>query len=177
MSRTDRSIVVSSFSNPMHARDAIAELRERNYSDKNIGVLTLNDKGDAVFRSFKDLEGNKAGTGAAVGAVAGAGGGALWALGIAAGILPAIGPVIAGGFLAALLASSAGGAAAGGLIGSLVGLGIDDEDAAYAADELHAGRTVVVVKGSDTERALAVLMRAGGSTRPTYPTSESRPQL
>jgi hypothetical protein len=142
-------VVIGSFDSLGDARAAIEQLRAAGFSDRKVGVLTHDKDGDPDVKSFKDLEGNKAGTGAAVGAAAGAGGGALWALGIAAGILPAIGPVIAGGVLAAVLASAATGAAAGGVVGALAGLGVSDDEAAYYDEEFRRGRTIVAVQTDD----------------------------
>ena len=135
MGTKQERVMVGVFENAGDARRAIEDLRDAKFSDKKIGVLTHDKDGDPEVKSFKDLEGNKAGAGAAIGASVGAGGGALWALGIAAGILPAIGPVIAGGLLAAIAASAASGAAAGVLVGTLTGLGVSDEEAAYYDDE------------------------------------------
>lgn len=128
------------------ARRAIEDLRAAQFADTDIGLLTHDKDGDPDVRSFKDMEGNRAGAGAAIGAAAGAGGGALYALGIAAGLLPAIGPVIAGGLLLAVAASAASVAAAGALVGSLVGLGVPDVEAAYYESEFKQGRTIVVVR-------------------------------
>ena len=142
-------VMIGVFHNNIDARRAIEALRDAQFSDKKIGLLSHDKDGDPEVKSFKDLEGNRAGTGAAVGAAAGAGGGALWALGIAAGILPAIGPVIAGGILMAIAASAATGAAAGMLVGTLTGLGISDVESAYYDDEFKKGRTIVVVQGDE----------------------------
>ena len=142
-------VVIGTFANAGDARRAIEQLRAARFSDKKIGLLTHDKDGDPDVKQFKDLEGNKAGTGAAIGAATGAGGGALWALGIAAGLLPAIGPVVAGGLLGAVLASAATGAAAGGLVGALTGLGVSDEEAAYYDEEFKKGRTIVVVQTDD----------------------------
>ena len=142
-------VVVGVFHHAGDARRAIDDLRDAKFSDKKIGLLTHDKDGDPDVKSFKDMEGNKAGKGAAIGAAAGAGGGALWALGIAAGLLPAIGPVIGGGILAAVVASAGAGAAAGVVAGALVGLGVDDEEAAYYDEEFKKGRTIVVVQTDD----------------------------
>jgi len=144
---TDKPIVaVGTFHAASRARSAIEDLRKSGFDDDDIGLLTHDKDGDADVKTFKDMTGNKAGTGAVAGAAAGAGGGALWAAGIAAGILPAIGPVIAGGILAAVAASAGIGAAAGTLIGALTGMGVTDEEAAYYDEEFKQGKTVVVVK-------------------------------
>jgi hypothetical protein len=166
MGAKKESVVVGIFHSAGDARRAIDDLRAANFSDRKIGLLTHDKDGDPDVKSFKDMEGNKAGSGAAVGAAVGAGGGTLWALGIAAGVLPAIGPVIAGGLLAAIVASAAGGAAAGLVIGSLVGLGITDEEAAYYDEEFRKGRTIVVVQ-TDNRADLAVnILRARNSHNP-----------
>jgi alanine dehydrogenase len=149
MGTKHEKVMIGVFHTAGEARRAIEGLRDEGFSDKKVGVLTHDKDGDPEVKSFRDLEGNKAGTGAAIGATAGAGGGALWALGIAAGVLPAIGPVIAGGLLAAIAASAASGAAAGVVVGSLVGLGISDEEAAYYDEEFRKGRTIVVVQTDD----------------------------
>ena len=139
-------VMIGVFESAGDARRAIEDLRDANFSDRQIGVLTHDKAGDPEVKSFRDLEGNRAAAGAAVGAAAGAGGGALWALGIAAGVLPAIGPVIAGGLLVALAASAASGAAAGVLVGALVGLGVTDEEAAYYDAEFRKGHTILVIE-------------------------------
>lgn len=159
-------VVVGVFESAGDARRAIEDLRSASFSDRSVGLLTHDKDGDPDIRSFKDMEGNRAGTGAAIGAAAGAGGGTLWALGIAAGVLPAIGPVIAGGLLAAIAASAASGAAAGLVVGSLVGLGVSDEEAAYYDEEFRKGRTIVVVQTDDRADLAATILRARHSHNP-----------
>ena len=155
--------IIGVFHNSTDARRAIEALRDAKFSDKKIGLLTHDKDGDPEVKSFKDLEGNKAGTGAAVGAAAGAGGGALWALGIAAGILPAIGPVIAGGILMAIAASAASGAAAGVIVGALTGLGVSDEESAYYDDEFKKGRTIIVVQTDTRAVEASEILRSHNS--------------
>lgn len=166
MSSKQERPLIGIFQNAGDARRAIEDLRDAGFSDKKIGLLVHDKDGDPEVKSFRDLEGNKAGTGAAIGAAAGAGGGALWALGIAAGILPAIGPVIAGGILAAVAASAAGGAAAGVLVGSLIGLGVSDEEAAYYDDEFKKGKTIVVVQPGDRADLAYTLLNARNARNP-----------
>lgn len=166
MGTKQERVLVGVFHTAGDARRAIEDLRNAGFSDKKIGLLTHDKEGDPEVKSFRDLEGNKAGTGAAIGAAAGAGGGALWALGIAAGILPAIGPVIAGGILAAIAASAATGAAAGVVVGTLVGLGVSDEEAAYYDEEFKKGRTIVVVQTDDRADLAYTLLNARNSHNP-----------
>jgi len=173
-------VTIGIFAHPRDARSALEELRAAGFSDKKIGLLTHDKDGDPDIKSFKDMEGNRAGVGAAVGAAAGAGGGALWALGIAAGLLPAIGPVVAGGILGSILASAATGAAAGGIVGALTGLGISDEDAAYYDEEFRKGNTIVAVKGDNrAAEAYDIMQRHssyGRQDRPADVTPTARPR-
>lgn len=166
MGTKQEKVMVGVFHNNIDARHAIEALRDAQFSDKKIGLLSHDKDGDPEVKSFKDLEGNKAGKGAAVGAAAGAGGGALWALGIAAGILPAIGPVIAGGILMAIAASAASGAAAGVLVGALTGLGVSDEESAYYDDEFKKGRTIVVVQTEDRSADAYRILTSNNSQNP-----------
>jgi len=153
-------VVIGMFDNAADARRAIDALRDANFSDRKVGLLTHDKDGDPDIKSIKDLGGSNAGKGAAIGAAAGASGGALWALGIAAGLLPAIGPVVAGGLLGAVLASAATGAAAGTVVGTLTGLGISDEEAAYYDEEFRKGRTIVAVQTDDrTDEAYQILQQ------------------
>ncbi len=160
MATKSEQVMIGVFHAAGDARRTIEDLRDAQFSDRKIGVLTHDKAGDPEVKSFKSLEGNQAGTGAAVGAAAGAGGGVLWALAIAAGILPAIGPVIAGGLLAAIAVTAAGGAAAGALVGTLVGLGISDEEAAYYDAEFRKGHTILVVQPGDRAQLVQTIMTA-----------------
>ncbi len=160
MGTKSERVMIGVFQSAGDARRTIEDLRNANFSDRKIGVLTHDKEGDPEVKSFRSLEGNQAVAGAAVGAAAGAGGGALWALGIAAGFLPAIGPVIAGGLLIALAASAATGAAAGVLVGALVGLGVSDEEAAYYDAEFRKGHTILVVQPDDRSQLVRTILSA-----------------
>lgn len=160
MQQRAQGALVAVYSTAGDARRAIEDLRAAHFRDADIGLLTHDKEGDPDVRSFKAMEGNRAGAGAAIGAAAGASGGALYALGIAAGLLPAIGPVIAGGLLLAVAASAASVAAAGALVGSLVGLGVPDVDAAYYEEEFKQGRTIVVVRDVDRRTLASSILRS-----------------
>ncbi|MBA3395977.1 MAG: general stress protein [Deltaproteobacteria bacterium] len=182
MGTKKKTVQVGVFDEADDARTAIRELRDAGYSDKEIGLLSHDRQGNAEVTTFKDLEGNKAGTGAAIGAAAGAGGGALWAIGIAAGLLPAIGPVIAGGILAALAASAGAGAAAGLVVGAFMGLGVSDEEAAYYDAEFGKGRTIVVVQSDRTPDTAYRILHERRSQNPylrdpLMPVEDSRTQV
>ena len=163
-------VAVGVFRDAEKARQAVRELKESGFDDKQVGVVAQEVvPQEKVTKKAVKPAGRKAPSkweeGAVTGVAAGAGVGALWALGIAAGLLPAIGPIIAGGILASLAASAAGGAAVAGLAGALVGLGIPEEEANYYEAELKAGRTIVTVKaGRRYPRATEVLERNGAST-------------
>ncbi len=163
MATQKERVIIGVFHTTADARRAIEDLRDANFSDKKIGLLTHDKEGDPDVKSFRDLEGNKAGAGAVIGVAAGAGSGALWALAIAAGILPAIGPVVAGGLLAAVVSSAAAGAGAGIVVGALVGLGVSDDEAAYYDDEFKKGRTIVVVQTKDRADLAYRLLNARNS--------------
>ena len=166
-------VLVGVFESSDYARQAIKDLRDAGFSDRNIGLLTRNAEGEPGVTAFRDLEGNRAAKGAAVGVAAGAGGGALWALGIAAGFLPAIGPVIGGGLLMAIAASAAAGAGAGALVGTLVGMGVTDEEAAYYDEEFKKGRTIVVVEPGGRTNLVATIFRGNGAAAPRAVTSRT----
>ncbi|MEO8182058.1 MAG: hypothetical protein ABI895_24755 [Deltaproteobacteria bacterium] len=160
MVKARERVLVGVFDRAQDAREAITDLLAAHFSDRQVGVLARDSLGSPELKTFRELEGNRAGTGVAVGAVAGASGGALWALGIVAGVLPAIGPVIAGGVLAAIVASAAGAAVAGGFMGALVGWGIPDEEAAYYNQEFEKGRTIVVVQDEDRAALAQTILAA-----------------
>ncbi len=155
-----KSTLVGVFSDPVHARRAVAELQSMGFGDDRVGVISRD--GEPAGEETGPHGHTKAGEAAAIGAAAGAGAGALWALGIAAGVLPPIGPVVAGGLLGSVLASAAGGAAVVGVAGALVGLGVPEEEARYYEGEVHAGQTVVVVQpGRRYDEARSVFLRHG----------------
>ena len=146
---TNRTVAVGVFSDRLHAREAIAELKSLGFTETDIGVASRHDENDPEHDLLHEEKGSHAGAGAAAGVAGGLGAGALWGLGIVAGVLPAIGPVIAGGILASIAASAAIGAAAGGLVGALVGLGIPHEEAEYYEGEFREGRTIVTVNAQN----------------------------
>jgi hypothetical protein len=148
INHTHRTVVVGAFHNGADAQEAIRALRNANFTEDQIGLVTQDETGE--YKTSIE-RGNHVVEGAATGLATGAGVGALWALGIAAGIMPVIGPVVAGGLLGSVLASAAGGAAIAGVVGALVGLGIPEEEAKYYDAEFRMGRTIVTVR--DTSRA------------------------
>src|SRR5215208_6844104 len=153
--------VVGLFHNQADAERAIQRLKERGFSESQIGVA-IKDRG----RQDELIEGT--GTQAAEGAATGAiGGGVLGGvIGLLAGVgalaIPGVGPIIAGGTLASTLAGAGIGAAAGGLIGALAGMGVPEEDARHFDQGFQAGGTLVTVNaGARTEEARECLSESG----------------
>lgn len=131
----ETTVLITTFQHRTDAERFVDALKKANFTEDEIGVLTLADHESAT----------EAGEGAAAGAIAG---GALGAFAgaIATGLIPGVGPVIAAGLLAGLAGGAAAGAAAGGLVGALIGMGIPEEEAHQYASHLREGRTLVVVR-------------------------------
>jgi hypothetical protein len=148
MAASDRPTIVGVFTNHTDARRAVNDLRQANFREDQIGVISRGGEGipPAEVPSADAATNSKIIEGAAIGAAAGAGIGAVWALGIAAGVLPVVGPIIAGGLLTSVLASAGGTAVVGGVLGALIGLGIPEDEARYYESEFAGGRTLVTVK-------------------------------
>ncbi|MGO4408270.1 hypothetical protein AB4Z10_28945 [Bosea sp. RAF48] len=104
---------------------------------------------DAAGVSSSDVsivgrDGKTGETNAAEGAGIGGAAGLLAGLGMLA--IPGIGPVVAAGWLASTAAGAVAGAAAGGLVGSFVKGGHDKDGAAYYAETVRGGGSVVSVR-------------------------------
>src|SRR4051812_42614936 len=158
---TTSATVVGLFHNQADAERAIHNLKERGFSENQIGVA-IKDR-----QQQKDLiegTGTQAAEGAATGAL---GGGVLGGvIGLLAGVgalaIPGIGPIIAGGTLASTLAGAGIGAAAGGLIGALAGMGVPEEDARHFDRGFQAGGTLVTVDaGGRASEARECLYESG----------------
>jgi hypothetical protein len=166
MSISDRLTIVGIFANRSDAQRAVNELRQNNFREDQIGVISPGTEFGipAAEASAADAATHsKIAEGAAIGAATGAGIGALWALGIAASVLPPIGPVIAGGLLMSVLASAGGAAAVGTLVGALIGLGVPEEEARFYEGEVTAGRTLVTVKPDGRNFEADAILRRNGA--------------
>lgn len=127
------------FSDSKRAGDAVAQLKERGYTD-DISVLAKDDKtGDPRSEDVKKEVKDSAAIGAGVGAVAGA----IWA-GLSAVALPGLG-LLVGGPLAALLTGGGAGALAGGLAGALADYGIPKDMAKKYEERIGRGDVAVAV--------------------------------
>ncbi len=167
MARTEPTTVVGVFERPGQAEEAVGQLRRLGFRDDQIGLAYRDEAaaGRADAARMADEGGpapEEGGTRAEEGAAAGAAvGGVLGAA--AALLLPGLGALLAAGTLAAVLGGAAAGAAAGGLVGALVGMGVPEEEAAYSAGEVRAGRSIVTVRAEGRAPSAREALRAAGA--------------
>ena len=170
---TSRSAVAAVFATKELAEGAIKELKDKHFSDQNIGFAMRERDEHGVIR--EERTGNHAGAGAATGFVAGGVLGAIAGYLVAIGtlVIPGVGPFIFGGVLATTLGAvgagavtgAAAGAVAGGILGALIGLGIPRHEAEYFERELQAGKALVSVTAEGrADEAAYILEKHGGDT-------------
>lgn len=165
MNTATKGTVIGVFASHRQAQSAVNELRNRGFTDAQIGIASKRGQLPRTDDQTDNLD--LTAEGATTGAALGVGAGTLWGLGIMAGVLPAIGPVIAGGTLAALVGSAATGAAAGSLGGALLGMGISEDDMDYYDTEFSNGRVIVTVDAGDrVQIAEQIIYDYGGQNRP-----------
>jgi hypothetical protein len=161
MKTSTNSTVVGVFEDRIHANQAVHELHQAGFTDKQIGIAMKHSDHQAA----DDYAGENthAGSGALTGALTGLGLGALAGLGVLVGVIPVVGPAIAAGTLGVVLSNAAAGAAISGLVGALVGAGLPEHEAKYYQGEFEAGRVIVTVAAGDLATdASAILRRCGG---------------
>lgn len=162
MSVATCSTIVGVFNERSDADRAIAELRQAEFRNDQIGVVARDDQGKVVIKNEEvtETESREAIT---VGTVAGAGIGGLVGLGVLVGAIPVIGPSLAGGTLATILTNAAGGAVIAGFGGVLMGWGVPELHAKFYDGHFQAGRILVTVHTNDRcEQARAILNSHGG---------------
>jgi len=122
MTMTERTTAVGVFTDRAQAEQAINDLHNLGFTDKQIGYVVRNAGNELGDPTPAGLRTEIVVTDAvSVGVFGGI-------LGAAASLLiPGFGPAIAGGILAATLGGAAIGAAAGGLIGALTNMGVPEE--------------------------------------------------
>jgi uncharacterized protein (TIGR02271 family) len=148
--------VVGIFADRSDAEDAIRELKDAGFTDRQVGVA-IRDKDEQ--RKLTEDTGSTAAEAAATGAISGGLVGGLIGL-LGSLLIPGIGPIVAGGVLASTLAGAGIGAATGGIIGALVGLGVPEEDAQHFNRGLESGAVLVTVDAGDRlPQALEILER------------------
>jgi hypothetical protein len=156
------------------AEQAVRDLRTAGINDRDISLMASDAHGEYA----RSLSGAPA-TGAAddasatekgvgLGAALGGLGGLL--VGLGALTIPGIGPVVAAGPLATAVAALAGagagalaGGAAGGLLGALVDAGLPQDEAAFYAEGVRRGGTLVTVRAPDDmhDRVRSILQQNG----------------
>ncbi|HSW88508.1 MAG TPA: hypothetical protein VLG12_05080 [Candidatus Saccharimonadales bacterium] len=128
-------IITGLFSDTQQAGDAVAELKNKNYTG-DISIISKNmENGKIDTQSVKEDGTEGAATGATLGAIAG--GAATILAGVTAVAIPGIG-LVAGPIATALAAATTGGVA-GGLVGYLVDKGIPDNAAQTYQDRIQSG--------------------------------------
>ncbi|HLH96380.1 MAG TPA: general stress protein [Xanthobacteraceae bacterium] len=139
--------IVRLYDDHTHAADAITALRKAGIPEKDITVITRDDRVTSAAR------------GAEIGATVGGLAGLLTGLGLIA--IPGIGPVVATGWLAATAAGAAAGGLAGGALGVIAEAGISGDEAHEIAECLRRGATLVAarVPSEDRSRYEAILDR------------------
>jgi uncharacterized membrane protein len=135
------STVVGVFTDRAKAEQAIQVLERAGFTDQQIGFVR---PGEQTGREAEVETATRVAAGVGGGGVIGGIIGAAISL-----LIPGVGPAIAGGILAATLGGAAIGAAAGGIAGALANMGVPEEEARYYQNELHSGRTLVVVRAGD----------------------------
>ncbi len=156
-----RCPVVTAFNDRNEAVEAVDELKQAGFDEKQIGFAIRGD--DAVAGGMiTDAVGTRDAEGAIKGGTAGAAvGGILGAIAFAA--IPGIGPVLAGGMLAGLAGGAAAGGVTGALYGAMSGLGASEEEAVRYQREFEAGKAIVTVNaGERRAEAENILHRHGG---------------
>jgi hypothetical protein len=149
------------YDNAPDAQNAVRDLVNNGFARENISVVASDAAGEYAHYEGEEIPEVETLEGAATGAVLGGMGGLV--VGLAALAIPGVGPVLAAGPIAsALVAAGVGagvGAAAGGLIGALVDMGVGEEQAAYYAEGVRRGGTLVTVQTDDdrVDQAMDVL--------------------
>jgi hypothetical protein len=132
-------VIVRLYDDHTEAADAVAELRKAGVPERDISIITRDDRASA------------AATGAEIGAAVGGLTGLLTGLGLIA--IPGIGPVVATGWLAATAAGAAAGGLAGGALGVLSEAGVSGEEEHEIAECLRRGATMVSARVSDADKS------------------------
>ncbi|HET6884407.1 MAG TPA: hypothetical protein VFI31_29915 [Pirellulales bacterium] len=162
MSTVHHTVAVGIFDKVRMAQQAVEELREAGFIEKQIGLIARKVEVTQIASEPSDDE-KRTADGALGGILTGAGLGGLWAIGIEVELLPAIGELVLGGIFSGLFAGAIAGAAAGGIIGTLVAAGLPREHAKEYEQQVRAGRVIITVRTDDRyDEALAILRANGG---------------
>jgi uncharacterized membrane protein len=144
------------------AQRVVADLKRAGIPDDDISLIANSGDGSETMADTSEATS----TGAGLGAVVGGGAGLLAGLGVMA--IPGVGPIVAAGWMASTLtgivAGAASGAAAGGIVGALTDSGLDERDAHVYAESIRRGGSMVIVKTTDMNQAVAESILDGHSS-------------
>lgn len=156
-------LIAGLFENSKLAGDAVAELKEKGFTDDVSVIAQKWDDTEVESHTIKQDVKDGAMTGGAVGAVVGGLAGLI--AGVSTLVLPGIGTVLVAGPLAAALSATgaATGAVAGGLIGALVDAGISENQAKRYEEAIQHGQVLVAVTTDDehSRQAVNILLAHG----------------
>jgi uncharacterized membrane protein len=138
-----KTTVSALYDNATDAHATVRDLVDDGVRRDNISLVASDAAGEYVDYHGEDLPADDTIGGAAAGAMFGGIGGLL--VGLAALAIPGIGPIVAAGPIAAALTGAGIGALTGGLLGALIDLGVDEDSAAYYAEGIRRGGTLVTV--------------------------------
>ena len=145
---TENRVVVGVFAGRTQAYQVINDLHQAGFRDEQIGFIAREELEEAEnMEATEPLPASEVETGTTPAAVAGGVVGGLAGAAVAL-LIPGLGPALAGGILATI-GGAAVGAATGGVIGTLVDAGIPEEDARRYTQDVHSGRTIVIVQADD----------------------------
>lgn len=150
--------VVGLYDDLTNAHDTVNDLVAGGF-DRNDISLVAGDPDNAYSAGLRaDTMADEATDNAVAGALTGGalGGLAGMLVGLGALAIPGLGPVVAAGPIVAGLTGAGIGAAAGGLLGALIGWGIPEEHAAYYAEGVRRGSTLVAIKAEEDRVETAV---------------------
>ena len=163
-------LVSAVFDDRSEAERAAADLRSAGVPDSAMSVIARREGAEGDFGDADTTEVGDKTEGLVKGALVGGGAGAL--LGIAALAIPGVGPLAAAGAIAstaipeAAAIGAGAGAVAGGLTGLLAEHGVDEDDARYYEERIHAGGIFLSVDASETgmstDQLWDILHRNGG---------------
>jgi len=155
-------LITGLFKDSKLAGEAVAELKEKGYTDEMSVAARNEDTHSTKTTSIK----SSGAEGAAVGGMVGALGGlSAMLFGLSSFVIPGAGILVAGP-LSAALASAAGGAAVGGIVGALIDKGIPDNTAQLYESRVKAGDVLVAVSASHDKEieVQQILKKYGAST-------------
>lgn len=161
MAQTDLKLktLTALFDNIADARSAVADLVANNFRREDINMVaqaSAEEYGQYFDKSGTYIEPLPADhAGAVHGAEAGAVLGGLAGFLIGFIVLPGVGGIIAAGPILSALVGAGAGALAGGLLGALTDQGLPNEHAAYYAEGVRRGGTLVIVKAEEVAATLA----------------------